>query len=77
MTNEKAVEILSRRDFHCSSCANSLTGDCGDCILNSALNIAVHAIETGDVYMSAEDYNVFLEGYRQGLADMGYRKGEK
>ena len=46
-------------------------------ILRDALNIAIQAIETGDVYMNAEDYNVFLEGYKQGMADMGYHKEEK
>ena len=34
-----------------------------------AFEFAINAIETGDIYMNAEDYNLFLEGYKQGKHD--------
>jgi hypothetical protein len=58
ISRDEAIKILSRRNFHCSSCANSLVGDCGDCILNSALDMAVQALEE----------NEFLEDLKGGCA---------
>lgn len=37
-----------------------------------AIRSAIKIVETGEVYMTAEDYNLFLEGYKEGMGD--YKK---
>ena len=32
-----------------------------------ALNVVIQMLETGEVYMTGEDYNLYIEGYKAGL----------
>ena len=67
MTNEKAVEILKAYKQKLEvSCSNQLYEDI------EAFDIAIQAIETGEVYMAGKDYNLYLEGYKEGMSD--YKK---
>lgn len=63
MTNENAVEVLKEL------CRFEKTQKYSDIQIREALDIAVEAINTGRVYMTEEDYNLFLEGYKSGLGD--------
>lgn len=64
MKREDVIEILKgykqRLD---TSCSNQLDAD------KEAFDFAIDAIETGEIYMTGEDYNLFLEGYKQGKKD--------
>ena len=39
--------------------------DCAD----AYLDIAIKVLNTGEIYMTGEDYNLFLEGYKDGMKD--------
>lgn len=41
-----------------------------------ALDIAIKALETGEVYMTGEDYNLYMEGYKAGKRDFEPKQGE-
>lgn len=65
MKTEKVIEILnSANDI---GYGVILEGDTGE--IKEALDIAKQAVETGDVYLSGNDINLYLEGYKEGLAD--------
>lgn len=34
-----------------------------------ALNVAIQMLETGEVYMTGDDYNLFIKGYKAGMKD--------
>ena len=34
-----------------------------------ALNVVIQMLETGEVYMTGEDYNLYIEGYKAGMKD--------
>ena len=34
-----------------------------------ALNVAIQMLETGEVYMTGDDYNLFIKGYKDGMKD--------
>ena len=36
-----------------------------------AVDIAIKAIETGEVYMTGEDYSLYLEGYKDAKKELG------
>lgn len=59
MTNEKAVEILKEE----------IVGLSEDNPFYEAVDIAIKALETGEVYMTGKDYNLYLEGYKEGIKD--------
>lgn len=42
-----------------------------------ALDIAIKALETGEVYMTGEDYNLYMEGYKAGKKDFEPKQGER
>lgn len=37
-----------------------------------AIRSAIEIVETGEIYMTAKDYDLFLEGYKEGIGD--YKK---
>lgn len=72
MTNEEAIEILKQRKV-CMECVVE-PSDCYKCI--AAFNLAIKALETGEVYMTGEDYNLYMEGYKAGKRDFKPQQGE-
>ena len=57
MTNEEAIEIIKAyKDRLTSSCSNQLNNDI------EAFNLAIKALETGEIYITGEDYNLYMEG---------------
>lgn len=72
MTNEEAIEILKQRKV-CMECVVE-PSDCYKCI--AAFNLAIKALETGEVYMTGEDYNLYMEGYKAGKKDFEPKQGE-
>lgn len=71
MTNEEAIEIIKAyKDRLTSSCSNQLDNDI------EAFNLAIKALETGEVYMTGEDYNLYIEGYKAGKKDFEPKQGE-
>lgn len=79
MTNEKAIEIIQKERNHCAT-HNQDTGkdeeyhkEMQDLV--DAFGLAIHVLETGEIYMTAEDYNLFLEGYKQGKKDFARPHG--
>lgn len=56
MTNEEAINHLK--------CLRVVS--IGE-VSKQALDVAIKALETGEVYMNGEDYNLFLEGYKDGI----------
>ena len=34
-----------------------------------AYDLAIKALETGEIYITGEDYNLYMEGYKSGLSD--------
>lgn len=80
MKYEKAIEIIQKERDHCAT-HNQDTGkdeeyhkEMQDLV--DAFGLALHVLETGEIYMTAEDYNLFLEGYKQGKKDFARPKGE-
>lgn len=64
MTNEEAIRIMQTYiDVKSESEAE-------------ALDIAIKALETGEVYMTGEDYNLYMEGYKAGKSDFAPKQGE-
>lgn len=53
-----------------ASCSNQLDAD------KEAFDVAINALETGEIYMTGKDYDLFLEGYKQGKKDFARPKGE-
>ena len=41
-----------------------------------AYDLAIKAVETGEVYMTGEDYNLYMEGYKAGKKDFEPKQGE-
>jgi len=69
MTNEDVIKVLEGLKYPFPEYYK-------DVEVNEALDIAINAIETGEVYMNGEDYNVFLEGYKQGKKDFERPEGK-
>ena len=71
MTNEEAIDELSviyERLSHPDDCESGFYSfRDGDYL--KALELAIQALETGEVYMTGEDYNLYMEGYKSGLSD--------
>lgn len=59
MTNEQAVRWL-----------NGLKANETLSATKEALDIAIKALETGEVCMSGEDYNLYLEGYKDAKKEL-------
>ena len=66
MTIEKAVEILKQMDEFAHVCQGEDF---------EAIRLAVQMLETGEVYMTGKDYNLYMEGYKQGKKDFERPKG--
>jgi len=41
-----------------------------------AFVLAIKALETGEVYMTGVDYNLYIEGYKDGKRDFSPKSGE-
>lgn len=72
MTYEKAIEIFERMLSHYQG---ELYTD-SEREMKEALELGKEALETGEIYINAVDYNIFLEGYKQGKKDFERPKGE-
>lgn len=42
----------------------------------AAYELAIKALETGEVYMTGVDYNLYIEGYKDGKRDFEPKQGE-
>lgn len=69
MTNEEAIKRLKevQAEF------NENWVDYGG--INQAFELAYKALETGEVYMTGEDYNLYMEGYKAGKKDFEPKQG--
>ena len=65
MTNEEAIEWLQALKVNERVSA-----------AKEALDIAIKALETGEVYMTGVDYNLYIEGYKDGKRDFEPKQGE-
>ena len=74
MKIEDAIKYLKYDG--CTDCTNKPSSaymcDCEECTYKQAVLVAVKALETGEVYMTSKDYDLFLEGYKKGMGD--YKK---
>lgn len=41
-----------------------------------AFNLAIQVLKTGEIYITGEDYNLYMEGYKAGKRDFEPKKGE-
>lgn len=41
-----------------------------------AYELAIKALETGEIYITGEDYNLYIEGYKAGKTDFEPKQGE-
>lgn len=41
-----------------------------------AYEFAIKALETGEIYITSEDYNLYMEGYKAGKKDFEPKQGE-
>lgn len=79
MNYERAIEIIQKERDHCATHNQDAGKDeeyhkeMQDLV--DAFGLALHVLETGEIYMTAEDYNLFLEGYKQGKKDFARPKG--
>lgn len=56
MTAEQAVNEL--KNYHRE-----------DGTVPEEITLAIQALETGEIYITGEDYNLYMEGYKSGLSD--------
>ncbi len=63
MTNEEAVNEL--KNYHRE-----------DGTVPEEITLAIKALETGEVYMTGVDYNLYIEGYKAGKKDFEPKQGE-
>jgi len=70
MTNEEAVKYLI------APIATSTEPSAEYLKQKEAYDRAVKALETGEVYMTGEDYNLYMEGYKAGKRDFQPKQGE-
>ena len=63
MTNEQAANEL--KNYHRE-----------DGTVPEEITLAIQALETGEVYMTGEDYNLYIEGYKDGKRDFEPKQGE-
>lgn len=40
------------------------------------ITLAIQALETGEIYITGEDYNLYMEGYKAGKRDFEPKQGE-
>lgn len=72
MTNEEAIDIFQRmRSFYQGDLITDF-----DKRMQQALDLAIKALETGEVYMTGEDYNLYIEGYKAGKRDFAPKQGK-
>jgi len=71
MTNEEAIEYGKEWDAALES-----RGDTPFSEARQFLNLAIKALETGEVYMTGVDYNLYIEGYKDGKRDFEPKQGE-
>ncbi len=67
MTNEEAIKLIQEIEED----GRNVTSE-----HIKALARAIQALETGEVYMTGEDYNLYIEGYKAGKNDFEPKLGE-
>jgi hypothetical protein len=70
MTNEEAIKYLI------APIATSTDPSAEYLKQKEAYDLAIKALETGEVYMTGEDYNLYMEGYKAGKKDFEPKQGE-
>ena len=65
MTNEEAIKEIQR---WLDGCPFENTKE--------AFNLAIQALETGEIYITGKDYSLYIEGYKAGKKDFEPKKGE-
>lgn len=70
MTNEEAIEELKGLKEFING--TRLNGE----IRVEVFDLAIKALETGEVYMTGEDYNLYMEGYKDAKKDFEPKQGE-
>jgi hypothetical protein len=63
MTNEEAINEL--KNYHRE-----------DGTVPEEITLAIQALETGEIYITGEDYNLYMEGYKAGKRDFSPKSGE-
>lgn len=63
MTNEQAANEL--KNYHRE-----------DGTVPEEITLAIQALETGEIYITGEDYNLYMEGYKAGKKDFEPKQGE-
>lgn len=66
MTNEQVIKLIQEIEED----GRNVTAEHIE-----ALNLAIKALETGKVYMSGEDYNMYLAGYKDAKKEFKRQKG--
>ena len=62
MTNEQAANEL--KNYHRE-----------DGTVPEEITLAIQALETGEIYITGEDYNLYMEGYKAGKKDFAPKQG--
>ena len=70
MTNEEAIEELKGLQEFIN--ITRLNGE----IRVEAFDLAIKALETGEIYITGEDYNLYMEGYKAGKKDFEPKQGD-
>lgn len=70
-------ELISRRDIK-DHIGELLLVYSGEELANAILNAIDNAptVEPNEVYMTGEDYNLYMEGYKAGKKDFEPKQGE-
>lgn len=69
MTNEEAIKVLRALWAY-------KTPQYTEKEIREALDLAIQALETGEIYITGEDYNLYMEGYKAGKRDFEPKQGE-
>ena len=70
MTNEEAIKYLI------APVATSTEPSAEYLKQKEAYDLAIQALETGEIYITGEDYNLYMRGYKAGKKDFEPKQGK-
>ena len=70
MTNEEAIKYLI------TPIATSTEPSAEYLKQKEAYDLAIKALKTGEIYITGEDYNLYMEGYKAGKKDFEPKQGK-
>ena len=77
MTNKEAIDRLQRckRNLELGKVIGAVSEEDANERID-AYDLAIKALETGEIYITGEDYNLYMRGYKAGKKDFEPKQGK-